>query len=70
MRPLFDLTATEAAANEPGRTFRRRIELVLALDVWLRHYGTEPAFRDRTGPGSAGRVRGGSGGARPRLHKW
>ncbi len=44
VRPLLDLTAAEAAANEPGKTFRRRIELVLALDIWLRHYGAELAF--------------------------
>ncbi|MFD9305185.1 asparagine synthase (glutamine-hydrolyzing) [Streptomyces sp. NPDC060048] len=44
VRPLLDLTAAEAAANETGKTFRRRIELVLALDIWLRHYGTELAF--------------------------
>ncbi|WP_424862848.1 asparagine synthase (glutamine-hydrolyzing) [Streptomyces sp. MMS24-I29] len=44
VRPLLDLPAAAAAANAPGKTFRRRIELVLALDIWLRRSRTELAF--------------------------
>ncbi len=44
VRPLLDLAAAERAANSPGKTFRRRIELVLSLDIWLRHSGTTLAL--------------------------
>ena len=39
VRPLLDLAAAnEAADRAPGSELRQSSELVLALDIWLRHY--------------------------------
>jgi asparagine synthase (glutamine-hydrolysing) len=41
VRPLLDGAAAEKAAGSPGEANRQSIELVLALDSWLRGYGAE-----------------------------
>ena len=44
VRPLLDLGAAREAAGSEGEGFRASMELALALDEWLRQYGTELAL--------------------------